>query len=484
MKYPAFRHAVPSAIPAIARVSHRSVASRRSRISLHRLIAVATILSLAFGGLATVPAAVDAASATTTSALNLRSGPGTSYGVIVVMPAGAAVEVTGDPQAGFYPVTYRGNSGFASGDFLSIGGGGGGGGVTTGGPTGTRYVIDGSLNLRSGPSTSDSVITVLREGAAVELSGEQSNGFARVTYNGTGGWAFAQYLGTNGGGGAGSNDNGGTSGGGSGSVAVGDSVTGSATVVNGRLNLRRGPGTTYAVISVMPNGAAVELMGSAQSGFHPVRYNGTKGWASGQYLNVGGGSTPRSTPTPTPQPTTPPAANNAPVPVGTQVTDNRVTTSALNLRSGPATSYGVVAVLPPGTRVDIMGSASGSYLPVRWARFTGWAHGDWLGAVDSAPAPDPGTGQGSDIVQIIYAAADKWGQPRADMLRVARCESNLDPRAVNSRSGASGLFQFMPSTFAFTPNGKAGQNIFDPYASADAAGWMWANGMRNHWACQ
>ncbi len=70
------------------------------------------------------------------------------------------------------------------------------------------------------------------------------------------------------------------------------------------------------------------------------------------------------------------------------------------------------------------------------------------------------------------------------MLRVARCESNLDPRAVNRSSGASGLFQFMPSTFAFTPNGKRGEDIFDPWSNADAVGWMWANGMRHHWACQ
>jgi soluble lytic murein transglycosylase-like protein len=70
------------------------------------------------------------------------------------------------------------------------------------------------------------------------------------------------------------------------------------------------------------------------------------------------------------------------------------------------------------------------------------------------------------------------------MLRVARCESNLDPSVVNSSSGASGLFQFMPSTFATTPNGQRGEDIFDAYSSADATGWMWANGMRNHWECQ
>ncbi len=442
---------------------------------LYRLVAVAMIVSIALGGLATVPAAVDAAGATTTSALNLRSGPGTMNRVLLVIPNGAAVEVTGAAQAGFFPVTFRGTSGFASSDFLSIGGGGGG--VTSGGPTGTRYVMDGSLNFRSGPSTSDGVISVLRAGSAVQLTGEQANGFAKVTFNGASGWAFAQFLSTTGGNGTGT----GTPPASGGSVAVGDSVTGSATVVNGPLNQRRGPGTTYAVITVMPNGAVVELMGGAQAGFLPIRSNGVKGWASATYLSTGGGTTP--TPSPTLPPVTPPSTG-APVPVGTTVTANKVTTAAINVRSGPAATYSLVTTLPPNTKVDIMGAASGAYLPVRWARFTGWALTDRLVDVSAAPAPVPVSARDAEMVAIIYAAADKWGQPRADMLRVAKCESHFDPRAVNTSSGASGLFQFMPSTFAFTPNGKAGQNIFDPVANADAAGWMWKNGMRNHWACQ
>lgn len=86
------------------------------------------------------------------------------------------------------------------------------------------------------------------------------------------------------------------------------------------------------------------------------------------------------------------------------------------------------------------------------------------------------------IIGIIYAAADAYGQPREDMLRVAKCESVLNPNAVNASSGASGLFQFMPSTWETTP--YADQDIFDPVANANAAAWMWDNGRRNEWTCQ
>jgi LysM repeat protein len=100
----------------------------------------------------------------------------------------------------------------------------------------------------------------------------------------------------------------------------------------------------------------------------------------------------------------------------------------------------------------------------------------------TAPAPQPvppGTG---NITAIITAAAQRYGQSPAAMIAVAQCESSLNPLAYNGEYGASGLFQFLPSTWATTP--YASSNIFDPYASANAAGWMWSVGRRGEWVCQ
>ena len=71
---------------------------------------------------------------------------------------------------------------------------------------------------------------------------------------------------------------------------------------------------------------------------------------------------------------------------------------------------------------------------------------------------------------------------RDDMLRVATCESGLDPSNYTPPYGASGLFQFLPGTWATTP--YAGYDIFDPWANANAAGWMWSVGRRGEWVCQ
>ncbi|MEX0863450.1 MAG: transglycosylase SLT domain-containing protein [Acidimicrobiia bacterium] len=61
-----------------------------------------------------------------------------------------------------------------------------------------------------------------------------------------------------------------------------------------------------------------------------------------------------------------------------------------------------------------------------------------------------------------------------EALAILRCESNGDPDAYNPYSGASGLFQFLPSTWASTAPkaGYAGASVFDPEANAASAAWL------------
>ena len=98
----------------------------------------------------------------------------------------------------------------------------------------------------------------------------------------------------------------------------------------------------------------------------------------------------------------------------------------------------------------------------------------------SEPAA-PLYGGGGYVVSIIYAAAAAYGQDGNALLAVAQCESGLNPGAYNASSAASGLFQFLPGTWATTPYAAA--SIFDPYASANAAAWMWSVGRRGEWVC-
>lgn len=527
---------------------------------VYRALALATVFGMVFGGILLMqPANVGAqSSAVTTDNLNLRNGASTSDAIITVIPRGASVSLDGGSQNGFLSLSYNGHWGWAHGDWISTGGSTSAPAPAPG-PTGTTTVVDGPLNLRSGPSTGNSSITLMPYGASLSLTGEVSGDWVRVVYNGTAGWAHSAYLGS----------------GGSTTPApapdpnppapsnpgIGDTVVGSMRTTD-NLNMRSGPGTGHTIVTTVARGSTVDIMGDPQGGFYPARYGGNKGWMHGTWL------TSVSAPAPTPQPDPTPTNPGSGQPIGTMRTTTR-----LILRTEPNANSTVLTVLVTGATVEIMGERQNGYYPVRYGQTSGWMHGDWLtpdgagvpGPPSEAPIPNPSAPGGvpvgdtvisemrvslglnlregpgtnynailimpggatvqvmgaqqngflpitfhgtkgwasaqylttgavwvpdsgntqytrDEIIQIIYAAADKYGQPRADMLRVAQCESVLDPNVVNPASGVSGLFQFMPSTWATTP--YANQNIFDPVANAEAAAWMWSVGRRNEWHCQ
>jgi len=101
--------------------------------------------------------------------------------------------------------------------------------------------------------------------------------------------------------------------------------------------------------------------------------------------------------------------------------------------------------------------------------------------VGTKPAPAP-----SDIEAVIRSAAAAWGADPDQLLRVAWCESNYNPYAVNARSGAAGLFQFMPATWAANSvrAGYGGVSVFDAVANANTAAFMFRNGQAAQWSCK
>lgn len=78
----------------------------------------------------------------------------------------------------------------------------------------------------------------------------------------------------------------------------------------------------------------------------------------------------------------------------------------------------------------------------------------------------------TNVLTCIALAARKYGVSYDWLVACARSESGLSPRAYN-RSGASGLFQFKPTTFSATiaRMGLSPKSIWDPYWNAMAAAW-------------
>ena len=145
-----------------------------------------------------------------TDALNMRSGPGTDRSITATLPTRLQLQVTdgpvsydGDIWYGVYARGYGG--GWVLGQYLTRSGAAPTPTPTTPPPSGgiavgtTVQVVDGSLNFRTGPSTSAAIANVVPEGTRFSVVGgpTQANGYTwwQVRNSGYGtGWCVGQYL--------------------------------------------------------------------------------------------------------------------------------------------------------------------------------------------------------------------------------------------------------------------------------------------------
>lgn len=311
--------------------------------------------------------AQQATTAKTTDVLNMRSGASLTSSVILVIPYGENVTVRGAESNGYLPIRYAGRDGWSSSDYLALSK------PSTG--TGTAGTVTESLNLRSGPSGTSPVIVVMPAGAGLVITGTSSNGYLSVTWSGYKGYAHGDWI-----------RRGGTS-----LPAPSEPTTPPATgtaVTTDALNMRAGAGTNFTVLTVMPRGTTVTLTGKSANGFYGLTWNGKTGWAASDYLRVSGGSAPApTTPVPTPAPTQAPAPTQPPAPPVTSTKGTGIVTEPLNMRSGAATTYPVIVVIPASAKVTLTGQSSGNFLQVTYSGRTGWAHKDWITPQDTVTRP-------------------------------------------------------------------------------------------------
>ena len=86
------------------------------------------------------------------------------------------------------------------------------------------------------------------------------------------------------------------------------------------------------------------------------------------------------------------------------------------------------------------------------------------------------------VVSCIHRAALRYDVGYAMLRARAWCESRLLPYARNAQSGAMGLYQFLPSTWARTPYAR--RSPWRAKWSALAAAWMEHMGRGGEWACR
>lgn len=90
-----------------------------------------------------------------------------------------------------------------------------------------------------------------------------------------------------------------------------------------------------------------------------------------------------------------------------------------------------------------------------------------------------------DTVQVIRAAAVRFGVNPDYLVRVARCESGpgLNRFAIG-RAGEQGIFQIHPAGLGPTFRRMGYSDPFDVEQASAFAAWAFANGLASHWSCR
>jgi uncharacterized protein YraI len=190
---------------------------------------------------------------------NLRTGPGTGYGIITVIRKGATFTINGRTENGFASITYQGRSGWVYAAFI-VPAGDAGDPVIVGEARTTANV-----NLRSGPGTGHQVLHVVTAGTWVKTTETTQNGYRNVVHNGQAGWIADQYLDWP-------------------RDAPSDDQGGNERTTTANLNLRAEPSTSAPILTVIPAGRRVQLLHTQAGAFLNVNYNGLQGWVHKDYL--------------------------------------------------------------------------------------------------------------------------------------------------------------------------------------------------------
>ena len=309
--------------------------------------------------------------ARTTAGVNVRSGPGTNYSSKTVIASGTSITVTDRSNSEWYAVKLsNGMTGYIYSIYIRIesesSSGGSSGTESTPAKT-TEYV-----NVRSGPGTNYTSKTVIASGTSITVT-DTSNPewYAVKLSNGMTGYIYSIYIELQS-----------SSGGGSTSGGVQAKTTAG-------VNLRRGAGTSFGVIRVVATGTTVTVTEATNAQWYKVKLSdGTEGYIFTEYLNVISGDIDSVKPDEDDTPDTSGAVTAR-------------TTTDINLRRGPGTTYGVIMVVDENVTVTVTEATNSEWYKVRLADGTeGYFSAQYLkivsGDIDSVKPDDSGDKEDED----------------------------------------------------------------------------------------
>ena len=308
--------------------------------------------------------------ARTTAGVNVRRGTGTNYSSKKVLASGTSITVTDRSNSEWYAVKLsNGMTGYIYSIYIRIESESSSGGSSGTGSTPaktTEYV-----NVRSGPGTNYTSKTVIASGTSITVT-DTSNPewYAVKLSNGMTGYIYSIYIELQ------SSSGGSTSGGVQAKTTAG-------------VNLRRGAGTSFGVIRVVATGTTVTVTEATNAQWYKVKLSdGTEGYIFTEYLNVISGDIDSVKPDEDDTPDTSGAVTAR-------------TTTDINLRRGPGTTYGVIMVVDENVTVTVTEATNSEWYKVRLADGTeGYFSAQYLkivsGDIDSVKPDDSGDKEDED----------------------------------------------------------------------------------------
>ena len=205
-----------------------------------------------------------------------------------------------------------------------------------------------SLNLRQGPSTSTAVVTQLKHGASVTVTGESGDWYA-ITSGGYSGYVMKKYVNI-----GGSSEE--STGGGSSSTFPGVIKLSNASST---VNVRAGAGTNTSKLGTLAHGASVSIVAS-NGDWYKIEYGTGYGYVLKSYVQLTSGSSGSSSGSSSSSGTT-----------------TATTTTSVNLRSTGSTSGTKLGTYPAGTKVTVLSKGS-TWSQVSVSGKTGYMKNDYL----------------------------------------------------------------------------------------------------------
>jgi len=207
----------------------------------------------------------------TTTALNLRTGPGLSYRVIKVLKGGTKVTLTGKTARGWAQLINGKSTGWSSMQYLAS--------STTGRPAIIgRRVATADLDIRTTSGANAKTIAEVKKGTALSVTGAIQNGRAQIIYKGAIRWVTAKYL-TN----LKSNLP---------APPKLPKITGTR-YATATLNIRSTYADKYKLITEVPRGTKLNITGVVKNGRMQIIFEKAVRWVTAKYLSK---SVPSSVP--------------------------------------------------------------------------------------------------------------------------------------------------------------------------------------------